>query len=255
VQVKLNIFCLIPLIYEVILILSSRFCSVQSVCYHDAGGFQVAGYIRCSRLIKRAPFDDGDAAAVVDVAAGPATKKSKTAAPVPLTASNVAAASSSSGLFSPAMQQYPPVPVSSSGAGPEFNHEDRHHVDTEEEFVCAIRPADASFPHSRDSQLFSSLLSTASIVAHDLELRSGSSEPPLQPYGLNYSQPSVPSYEPMAHPQSHQPIATSHSNPQGSSYPYQTYGPLGNHTGSAATERGKSNSYLEGVGDLDDQPL
>ena len=153
------------------------------------------------------------------------------------------------------MQQYPPLPIPSSGTGPEFNHEERHHVDAEEEFVCAIRPADASFPHSRDSQLFSSLLSTASIVAHDLELRSGCSEPPLQPYGLNYSQPSVPSYEPTAHTQPHQPIASSHSHSQGSSYPYQTYGPLGNHAGLAASERAVTNPYLEGVENLDDQPL
>jgi len=41
----------------------------------------------------------------------------------------------------------------------------------DDEFICVIRPADASFPHSHGgSQMFSSLLSTASMVAHDLEL-------------------------------------------------------------------------------------
>lgn len=41
----------------------------------------------------------------------------------------------------------------------------------EEEYICIIRPADASFPHSGGSQMFHSLLSTASMVAHDMELR------------------------------------------------------------------------------------
>ena len=40
----------------------------------------------------------------------------------------------------------------------------------DEEFVCTIRPADASIPVTGGA--FSSLLSTASMVAHDLELRS-----------------------------------------------------------------------------------
>jgi hypothetical protein len=110
----------------------------------------MAGYIRCSRLVKRAPFDDGDISPPAPIDVGPEKKKSKTSAILPLTALIIS--------------------------------------DSDEEFVCSIRPADVSFPHSKGS-LFSSLLSTVSIVANDLD-RNVSNNPdhplPPQPHEYNY---------------------------------------------------------------------
>lgn len=61
--------------------------------------------------------------------------------------------------------------------------------DTDEEFVCSIRPADSSFPHTRGS-LFSSLLSTASKVANDLDLNiSNNLDQPLPPQPHEYNYP------------------------------------------------------------------
>ena len=57
----------------------------------------------------------------------------------------------------------------------------------EEEFVCVIRPADASFPCARGSRLFSTLLSTASMVAHDLELRSSGYNNQVDPLAAGWS--------------------------------------------------------------------
>ena len=232
----------------------------QTVSYHDASGYQVTGYIRCSRLIKRAPFDDTDSAAVVDVASGPSSKKCKTAIPIPLTASNVAAASSSSGVFSLGtriLQKYPPGSSPTPGAGLDVYSDIRPHVDPEEEFVCAIRPADASFPHSRDSQLFSSLLSTASIVAHDLELRSGSLSNTHQSYDLNCAPTTSLSYDSSinTHSQTQQFQPTSILNAQGASYHYQPFGSSKSHSGQTTNERRTSVAYLEEVGIAEDQPV
>lgn len=185
--------------------------SVKSVCYHDASGFQVAGYIRCSRLVRRAAAAIDDNASVdangsdSGTAPGPPAKKSRTSNPPPdrahpsssmaLTALNIAAASLTDGTSSSSGSGL----ASSNGGGTSnsslssSNQDDKRKRDssssshgasqrggqshdstesTEEEFVCVIRPADASFPMSGGSQMFSSLLSTASMVAHDLELRS-----------------------------------------------------------------------------------
>lgn len=209
--------------------------SVKSVCYHDASGFQVAGYIRCSRLVRRAVVDDnmsvdangsngsdsGAPTAPTGAGAGtgagpgpgPPAKKSRTAnnpsqaggsssssasssassssasSSMALTALNIAAASladhpngcvgMSGGGMGMGMGGQASLSVgtsdSSSNDDKRKRESTRQSPDAEgldEEFVCVIRPADASFPISGGSQLFSSLLSTASMVAHDLELRS-----------------------------------------------------------------------------------
>ena len=133
----------------------------------------------------------------------------------------------------------------------------RPHVDAEEEFVCAIRPADASFPHSRDSQLFSSLLSTASIVAHDLELRSGSLSNTHQSYDLNCAPTTSLSYDSSinthSHTQQFQP--TTILNAQGACYHYQPFGSSKSHSGQTASERRTSSAYLDEVGIAEDQPV
>lgn len=141
----------------------------QSVCYHDANGFQVAGYVRCSRLIKRSTFDDSEMSVAVDV--GPATKKVRIMSPTD--------ASSTASSHQPCNTQINSCHDSLSSRHPiqaaELTHDfksNRCKPHQEEEFVCVIRPADASFPYVKGSRLFSSLLSTASMVAHDLELRS-----------------------------------------------------------------------------------
>ena len=231
---------------------------IKSVYYHNASGFQVAGYIRCSRLIKRTPFDDGsETAAVMDI--GPLNKKCKTAAPMPLTASNIAAASSSSGVFAvgaPSSQQYATslsildingnAPLC-NGGNVEFTHEERQQGEVEEEFVCAIRPADASFPNTGSSQLFSSLLSTASIVAHDLDLRSNNPDFPFQQHGI--FNPQISSQIHQSLPQSYQPQIT----PIGSC-PSQIYTSMSAIL-SAAPDIVKTELFLDGGRVLDDQPL
>ena len=170
---------------------------------------------------------------------------------VPLTASNVAVASSSSGQFSfgAAAQQ-----ATSVGAGAEGN-EEQHAVDQEEEFVCAIRPADASFPHARDSQLFSSLLSTASIVAHDLDSRPDNPDlPAQQPYSAPYPPTSSLSHE-ASHAtdqsQAHPSLGLRH---QGASNPDQQYGPLSSQA-VVSRSRAGSDTYLGDVSNSEDQPL
>ena len=239
---------------------------IKSVYYHNASGFQVAGYIRCSRLIKRTPFDDGsETVAVMDI--GPLNKKCKTAAPMPLTASNIAAASSSSGVFAvgaPASQQYAASlsildmngsAPACTGGNVEFSHDERHQGEVEEEFVCAIRPADASFPHTGGSQLFSSLLSTASIVAHDLDLRSNNPDFSFQQHGVFNpqisSQVHLPQSQslPQSLPASYQPQIT----PQGSC-PSQIYSSMSAIL-SAAPDIVKTELFLDGGRVLDDQPL
>ena len=62
---------------------------------------------------------------------------------------------------------------------------DKSHSD--DEYVCVIRPADASFPYVRGTRLFSSLLSTASMVAHDLELRSSGYNNQVDPLAAGWS--------------------------------------------------------------------
>ena len=205
--------------------------------------------------------------AVVDVPVGPATKKSKVAMTVPLTASNVAVASSSSGQFSfgAAAQQTPSV-----GIGPDGTNEEHHPVDQEEEFVCAIRPADASFPHARDSQLFSSLLSTASIVAHDLDSRPDNPDlPAQQPYSVTYPPTSSLSHEASHATSLPQASATASATDQSqtpptlglrnqgasASNPYQQYGPLSSQAGVVARSRAGSDTYLGDVSNSEDQPL
>lgn len=232
----------------------------QTVSYHDASGYQVTGYIRCSRLIKRAPFDDTDSAAVVDVASGPSSKKCKTAMPIPLTASNVAAASSSSGVFSlgtGVLQKYPAGSSPTPGTGLDVSSDFRQHIDPEEEFVCAIRPADSSFPHSRDSQLFSSLLSTASIVAHDLELRSGSLNGTHQSYDQNCVPPTSLTYDSSinAHSLTQQSQPPSHMNAQSACYHYQPFGSSKSLSSRNTSERRTSVAYLDEVGIAEDQPV
>ena len=69
--------------------------------------------------------------------------------------------------------------------------ESKHHLPdknlVDEEYVCVIRPADASFPYVRGTRLFSSLLSTASMVAHDLELRSSGYNNQADPLAAGWS--------------------------------------------------------------------
>ena len=236
-----------------------------------------------------------------------------TGATIPLTASNVAAASSSSGVFAigggvpqsqSQSQQYSTALSANSvnnvgggivnvggqggqggggqgggqgggGSGQEYTHEERHHIEAEEEFVCAIRPVDASFPHSGGSQLFSSLLSTASIVAHDLDLRSTNSEFPYQPHN-SFPPPAACVFESQMQMQStnypHQPQETNHTQNHGSqnqnhgNHPLQMYSSMSSISASATSLsivpdrdrcQGQSNGYTEADRDrvLDDQPL
>jgi hypothetical protein len=143
--------------------------SSQSVCYHDANGFQVAGYVRCSRLIKRSTFDDSEIPVAVDL--GPPSKRVRTLSPVDALSSAAGHQSCNIPINSlhDASSSKPAIPA--ADAAHDFKSH-RHKPPQEEEFVCVIRPADASFPYVKGSRLFSSLLSTASMVAHDLELRS-----------------------------------------------------------------------------------
>ena len=221
--------------------------SIKEVCYHDGNGFQVTGYMRCSRLIRRSTMNHDDNSSECGDGKdsdngmekeGPKTKKSRTnaagaaassqysnQAPMALTASNIAAVALADGSSSHHLSSNGTGRPSyifcgdgvSSGSNTNRNHsdsssksshqEDRHyqslssgtssngatshrggtsHQDhpvhrshdshsvndgQDDEFICVIRPADASFPHIGGSQMFSSLLSTASMVAHDLELR------------------------------------------------------------------------------------
>ena len=153
---------------------------VQSVCYHDANGFQVAGYVRCSRLVKRASFDDMDVNTVIDV--GPPNKRVRAASPTFATR-----AAAGEQHHHPSLQQS----ISrQSGFASETASEMKYRRDKqvhEEEFVCVIRPADASFPYVRGNSLFSSLLSTASMVAHDLELRSSGYNNQADPLAAGWS--------------------------------------------------------------------
>jgi len=171
--------------------------AVTSVCYHDPNGFQARGYMRIARLVRRAAAEDTDTAGnnsdTSAAVAGPATKKSRVgsgaaSSSVALTASNIAAAalgdasSSSSSMDSRAHAVVGDSDGSSththgakkgSAANPRHGgasgHKNRgEEAPDEDEFVCTIRPADASFPVTGGA--FSSLLSTASMVAHDLEL-------------------------------------------------------------------------------------
>ena len=190
---------------------------------------------------------------------GPPNKKCKAAAPIPLTASNIAAASSSSGVFSvggPAIQHYSAsLSISSSsgtmppsnGGGAEYTPEERQQGEAEEEYVCAIRPVDASFPHTGGSQLFSSLLSTASIVAHDLDLRSSNSDFPFQPH-CTFSPPSSSQIN-QSQPQSYQP-----KNAAPGSCPSHMYSSMSTIL-SAAPDIVNTDMYLESGSVLDVQPL
>ena len=180
--------------------------------------------------------------------------------PIPLTASNVAAASSSSGVFSlgtGVLQKYPAGSSPTPGTGLDVSGDFRQHMDPEEEFVCAIRPADASFPHSRDSQLFSSLLSTASIVAHDLELRSGSLNGTLQTYDQNCAPTTSLTYDSSINSNlhTHPSQPPSHLNAQSPSYHYQPFGSSKSHSSRSTTERRPSVAYLDEVGIAEDQPV
>ena len=140
---------------------------MQSVCYHDAHGFQVAGYVRCSRLIKRTSYEDVDVGPTSHT--GPPSKKSKSDHGV--TGSNQQHQSNSDNDSHNTVSRSNHNSDCGGDTSPENRrHNSKKHV--EEEYVCVIRPADASFPDVRGNRLFSSLLSTASMVAHDLELRS-----------------------------------------------------------------------------------
>lgn len=129
------------------------------MCYHHANGFQVAGYVRCSRLVRRAAFEDS-MDTMVD--AGPANKKSKMTTSTE-TSEKDKTSSASAGHSLDTADSITAATV------PDVGRETRQKsekVESDEEFVCVIRPADVSFPYSRDNQLFCSLLSTASMVEH-----------------------------------------------------------------------------------------
>ena len=167
--------------------LTSLFTNFQSVCYHDAYGFQVAGYVRCSRLIKRTSFDDSEPSPVSDTIHP--NKKSKT---LPTSGTCI----DHNLAISDDLYQPPSHSDSHSTSSAANNHtveamvnrrisSDKSHSD--DEYVCVIRPADASFPYVRGTRLFSSLLSTASMVAHDLELRSSGYNNQVDPLAAGWS--------------------------------------------------------------------
>ena len=152
----------------------------QSVCYHDANGFQVAGYVRCSRLVKRASFDDMDVTTVIDV--GPPNKRVRAASPTFASKTAAGEQQNHASFQHPSSRQNNFALEAASEL--KYRRDKQLH---EEEFVCVIRPADASFPYVRGNSLFSSLLSTASMVAHDLELRSSGYNNQADPLSVGWS--------------------------------------------------------------------
>jgi hypothetical protein len=204
----------------------------------------MAGYIRCSRLVKRAPFDDGDISPPAPIDVGPEKKKSKNSAIIPLTALNIAAASSSNGAYS--------LGGGSMNGNGDVQENKAIVSDTDEEYVCSIRPsdasfpADASFPHSRGS-LFSSLLSTASIVANTNVSNNPDQPLPPQPHEYNY---------PLLHqrgnfpPQSHESYPPQQKNninisSQNSQNRYLNYRPQPNGSNGHNQQQGSNNFYSQ----------
>jgi hypothetical protein len=110
--------------------------------------------------LKSAPFDDEDASPLVPIDIGPEKKKAKTSATISSTAFNNAGASSSSNGVS----SFKRGKTNADGDVQE------NKAIVSEEYVCSIRSADASLPHSRGSLLSSSSLSTTSSSSDDLEL-------------------------------------------------------------------------------------
>jgi hypothetical protein len=163
-------------------------CYIQYVCYNDANGFQVVGYLRCARLFRRAPYDE-NAADAADLCPPPAKKGKRNDDPkIQLTAASLAEVSQNShggcnhGPSTSSSSQREGF-MSTAGGRSIGDSEDASKMRTfsslssssqqhtppseEEEFVCSIRPADASVPSGSGGQSFNTLLSTASMVAHD----------------------------------------------------------------------------------------
>jgi hypothetical protein len=119
-----------------------------------------SGYIRCSQLVTRALSGDGHGSSQVPIDIVPEKKKAKILTTIKPAAINIAAASSSNGVSS----------FRGGNINAEGNVEDKKAIvsDSDDEFICSIRPADSPSPHSRGS-LISTSLSPASIVSDDLD--------------------------------------------------------------------------------------
>lgn len=147
----------------------------------------MAGYVRCSRLIKRSPFDDAESSPPSDTIHQ--SKKSKTSLVSETHSDHILAIQdgvcphpSHSDLLNTSSRV--DNNILEVTVDRKIQH-DKTHV--EEEYVCVIRPADASFPYVKGTRLFSSLLSTASMVAHDLELRSSGYNNQVDPLAAGWS--------------------------------------------------------------------
>lgn len=131
---------------------------VKEVFYQDATGFPVAGYMRCSRVVRTAVMLKDD-----DLSG------------------NVATESDSESCLSEKLKkkrlreaQHDVKAEQIQGTRKDSNDTyDSYSIPTEEidDFVCVIRPASASSPHGLNNL---HLLSAASMVAHDSHQRSGS---------------------------------------------------------------------------------
>lgn len=201
----------------------------------------MAGYIRCSRLIKRVPFDDGETSAITET--GPAVKKGRASSPT-----NTSCIASIDQPFNPLSKSSAPTANNSrsSAVHVESNSEvksRRSGPHQEEEFVCVIRPADASFPCARGSRLFSTLLSTASMVAHDLELRSSGYNNQADPLAAGWSKEDYHAAGRLGAPYSYNSSGQTSGSGSGS----------GSSNGTKNSTSSETNS--EDNGDHDDSPL
>jgi hypothetical protein len=177
---------------------------IQEVCFHDSNGYPTIGYIRCSKVFRRPNFEDlqesGDVSETNPQTGltniGPACKKirknvevvdgiASMSAGVPNNITGMPPESDAALAGALALQSLQKSMAISSGktsGGTSFNSglsdantsEDSNKMDQqlqvaedqEEEFVCVLRPADASIPQG-SSVVFQTYLSTASMVEHD----------------------------------------------------------------------------------------
>lgn len=153
------------------------------MCFHDASGYPAIGYLRCAKVIRRAPLDDCMNESIND---GPPPKKNKksedghNSATESNCSRRMATTSVDATLATAAILQSLHSMNGNLWSNSEKANRNASSVedgscqngvlDEPDEFVCVIRPADASIPQgSVGFQAYSSTLSTASMVEHDRE--------------------------------------------------------------------------------------
>jgi len=178
---------------------------VREVFYHDISGYPVAGYLRCSKVIRKNPEELGNLGEMdvhEPIVQGP-LKKSKRSQNDPhyrndaLEDDDMDESTGSALLTSLSQGCHPSLADFSSSTGYRYKEADvgdgnasyagvkrgntasrdlnsLHCTGFEdgEEIVCVIRPADVAFPQSLQQIQLLSPLSTASMVAHEREFRS-----------------------------------------------------------------------------------